>query len=48
VRKDRPGSPHKIDSVPAAVLARHARDMAVKAGEFETRTYGRAQFGGLF
>jgi len=34
VRKERPGSPLKIDSVTAAVLARRARDDGVKAGEF--------------
>jgi hypothetical protein len=44
VRKDRPGSPMKIDSVTSAVLARRARDDAIKAGEFETKTYARAQW----
>lgn len=34
VRKDRPGSPLKIDSVTSAALARRARDDAQKAGEF--------------
>jgi hypothetical protein len=42
VRKDRPGSDKKIDSVPAAVLARRARDDAVKAGEFKPRRFARA------
>lgn len=42
VRKERPGSPLKIDSVPACVLARKARDDAVKEGEFEITTYERA------
>lgn len=35
VRKERPGSPLKIDSVPAAVLARRARDDGLKHGEFK-------------
>jgi hypothetical protein len=34
VRKERPMSPLKIDSVPAAALAKRARDDAVKNGEF--------------
>jgi len=42
VRKERPGSPNKIDSVPSAVLARRARDDAVKANEFEVKEYARA------
>lgn len=42
VRKERPGSPLKIDSVPAAVLARRARDDALKVGEFEKKNYSRA------
>lgn len=42
VRKERPGSPLKIDSVPACVLARKARDDAVKEGEFEVQTFERA------
>jgi hypothetical protein len=42
VRKDKPSSPLKIDSVPAAVLARRARDDAVKNGEFVKKTYARA------
>lgn len=42
VRKEKPGSPLKIDSVPAAVLARRARDDAIKEGEFVKKTYGRA------
>jgi hypothetical protein len=44
VRKDRPGSALKIDSVPSAALARRARDDAMKLGEFETKTYARAQW----
>ncbi len=44
VRKERPGSPKKIDSSPAIVLAKRGRDDAVKAGEFEISTYGRAAF----
>jgi hypothetical protein len=35
VRKDRAGSPLKIDTVTASILARRARDDAMKAGEFE-------------
>lgn len=35
VRKERPGSQLKIDSVPGAVLARKARDDAMLEGEFE-------------
>jgi hypothetical protein len=44
VRKERKGSALKIDSVPADVLARRARDDALKLGEFEDRakSYGRA------
>ena len=42
VRKERAGSPNKIDSVPSAVLARRARDDALKAGEFEVKQYARA------
>lgn len=42
VRKERAGSPLKIDSVVASVLARRARDDATKAGEFEVKVYGRA------
>lgn len=34
VRKERPGSPLKIDSVTAASIARRARDDAIKVGEF--------------
>jgi hypothetical protein len=41
VRKDRPGSQLKIDSVTSSVLARRARDDALKAGEFEQPNYGR-------
>lgn len=46
VRKDRRGSQLKIDSVPAAVLARRARDDGLKLGEFEVPNYARAQWGG--
>lgn len=42
VRKERRGSPLKIDSVTSDILARRARDDAMKAGEFEDR---RQQFG---
>lgn len=44
IRKERKGSPLKIDSVTADVLAKRARDDALKAGEFENRTpeYQRA------
>lgn len=42
VRKERPGSPLKIDSVPSAVLARRARDDALKEDEFNEPTYARA------
>lgn len=41
VRKERPGSPLKIDSVTSAILARRARDDALKAGEFEETNYQR-------
>lgn len=34
VRKERKGSPLKIDSVTSAILARRARDDALKSGEF--------------
>jgi hypothetical protein len=44
VRKERPGSPLKIDSVTSSVLARRARDDALKAGEFEQESYSRAAF----
>lgn len=44
VRKDRPGSPLKIDSVPATALAIKARDDAVKEGEFQERTFTRASW----
>lgn len=44
VRKDRPGSQLKIDSVTSIVLARRARDHAVKEGEFVTKTYRRASW----
>lgn len=46
VRKERKGSPLKIDSVTSAVLARCARDHGVKAGEFVKKTYGRASWSG--
>lgn len=42
VRKDRPGSALKIDSVPAAVLAFEARNDALAAGEFKPKTYATA------
>ncbi len=44
VRKERKGSHLKIDAVPADVLAKRARDDALKLGEFEDRgkTFGRA------
>jgi hypothetical protein len=46
VRKERKGSNLKIDAVPADVLARRARDDAMKLGEFEDRQkdYGHAAF----
>ena len=44
VRKERSGSPNKIDSVPSAVLARRARDDAIKSGSFEVKTYARASW----
>lgn len=46
VRKERKGSNLKIDAVPADVLAKRARDDALKLGEFEGRnkTYGHAAF----
>lgn len=46
LRKERKGSPLKIDSATAAVLARAARDDGIKAGEFVEKTYGRAQWSG--
>jgi hypothetical protein len=45
VRKDRKGSPLKIDSVTGAVLARRARDDGLKQGEFVKKTYRRASWG---
>lgn len=42
VRKERKGSRLKIDSVPAAVLARRARDDAEKKGLFEEPVHERA------
>lgn len=44
VRKERKGSPLKIDTVTAAILARRARDDALKAGEFVQTTYRRASW----
>jgi hypothetical protein len=45
VRKERPMSPFKIDSVPAAALAKRGRDDALKEGEFvKPKTYGRASW----
>jgi hypothetical protein len=44
VRKDRPGSPLKIDSVTSSVLARRARDDATKDGGFVRQTYRRASW----
>ena len=45
VRKERAGSALKIDSVTSSVLARRARDDAVKAGEFAEPQYGRSTDG---
>lgn len=44
VRKERKGSPLKIDSVTSDILAKRARDDALKLGEFEalTRSYSTA------
>ena len=44
VRKERKGSPLKIDSVPAAVLAKRARDDAEKKGLFDEPDYESAQW----
>ncbi|MBN9624332.1 MAG: hypothetical protein J0H06_15530, partial [Actinobacteria bacterium] len=44
VRKERKGSPLKIDSVPADVLARRARDDALKLGLFEQQHFSSAAF----
>jgi hypothetical protein len=44
VRKERKGSPLKIDSVPAAVLAKRARDDAEKKGLFDEPDYQSAQW----
>lgn len=44
VRKERPMSPLKIDSVPASALARKARDDGVSEGEFVKKVYDRAQW----
>lgn len=44
LRKERKGSPLKIDTATAAVLARRARDDAMKAGEFVKKTYARASW----
>jgi hypothetical protein len=46
IRKARKGSPLKVDGATAAVLARRARDDAMKAGEFEEQTYSRASWSG--
>jgi hypothetical protein len=46
VRKARKGSPLKVDGATASVLARRARDDAMKAGEFARPDYGRASWGG--
>lgn len=42
VRKERSGSPLKIDAVPSAVLARRARDDALKENEFSEPEYSYA------
>lgn len=42
VRKERPGSPLKIDAVTSSVLARRARDDGIKQGEFEEQVHERA------
>lgn len=44
VRKERKGSPLKIDSVTSAILARRARDDALKAGEFVQESYRSASW----
>lgn len=44
VRKDRSGSPLKIDSVTAGILARRARDDAMADGEFVRVSHARAQW----
>jgi hypothetical protein len=44
VRKERSGSPLKIDSVPSAVLARRARDDALREDEFNEPVYSRASW----
>lgn len=44
VRKERPGSPLKIDSVTAAAIARRARDDVIKAGEFRKKRRRVASF----
>jgi hypothetical protein len=46
VRKERPGSPLKIDGVTSSALARRARDDGQKQGEFVKQTYGRASWTG--
>jgi hypothetical protein len=48
VRKEKRGSPLKIDSVPASVLARRARDDAEKKGLFDEPDYNSASFGGIW
>jgi hypothetical protein len=45
VRKERQGSPLKIDSAPGAVLARRGRDDAEKKGLFDEPEYQTAQWG---
>jgi len=42
IRKDRTGSPLKIDSAPSAILARRARDDALKEDEFSEPSYEHA------
>jgi hypothetical protein len=42
LRKESPSSPLKIDGAIASILARRARDDALRAGEFEAKVYARA------
>ena len=42
LRKESPSSAQKIDGAVASILARRARDDAVKEGEFEQKVYARA------
>ena len=44
LRKEQPNSQMKIDGAIAAILARRARDDAVKAGEFTVPEYARASW----